>query len=96
LSCITKLNKTRHTAVNLEIPQYKHKTPCHTQPSYGSLDFVRDNPGEPVAEKTLTHSHLSWSSVTPYLLPPSIMIHGILPFHGILPQSDSQTLKRNE
>jgi len=48
------------------------------QPFYGSLDFVRDNPGEPVPEETFTHSHLSSSSITPYLLPPSIMIHGIL------------------
>jgi len=24
----------------------------HTQPFYGSLDFVRDNPGEPVPEET--------------------------------------------
>jgi len=39
------------------------------QPFYGSLDFVRDNPGEPVPEETFTHSHLSWSSVIPYLLP---------------------------
>jgi len=46
------------------------------QPFYGSLDFVRDNMGEPVPEETFTHSHLS---VIPYLLPPSITIHGILP-----------------
>jgi len=25
----------------------------HTQPFYGSLDFVRDNPGEPVPEKNI-------------------------------------------
>jgi len=30
-------------------------------------------------KKHFTHSHLSWSSVIPYLLPPSITIHGILP-----------------
>jgi len=47
-------------------------------PFYGSLDFVWDNPGEPVPEETLTHSHLSWSSIIHYLLPPSIMIHVIL------------------
>jgi len=29
------------------------------QPFYGSLDFVWDNPGEPVPEETFTHSHLS-------------------------------------
>jgi len=50
----------------------------HTQPFYGSLDFLRDNPGESVAEETFTHSDLSWSSIVCYLLPPSIMIHGIL------------------
>jgi len=36
----------------------------HTQPFYGSLDFVRDNPGEPVPEETihpLTYcGHHSW------------------------------------
>jgi len=25
-------------------------------PFYGSVDFVRDNPGEPVPEETFTHS----------------------------------------
>jgi len=49
------------------------------QPFYGSLDFVRDNPGEPVpAEETFTHSHLLWSSISPYLLHLSFTIHGIL------------------
>jgi len=28
----------------------------HTQLFYGSLDFVRDNPVEPVPEETFTHS----------------------------------------
>jgi len=50
----------------------------HTQPFDGCLYFVRENPGEPVPEETFTHSHLSWSSITPYLLSPSIMIRGIL------------------
>jgi len=40
----------------------------HTQPFYGSMDFVRDNAGELVPEETFTHSHLSWSSIVPYLL----------------------------
>jgi len=31
-------------------------THTHTQPFYGSLDFVRDNPSEPVPEETFTHS----------------------------------------
>jgi len=33
----------------------------HTQPFYGSMEFVRDNPGEPVPEETFTHyTHLSF------------------------------------
>jgi len=30
-------------------------THTHTQPFYGSVDFVLDNPGEPVPEETFTH-----------------------------------------
>ena len=50
-------------------------THTHTQLFYGSVDYVRDNPGEPVPEETFTHSHLSWSSIIPYLLHPSTTIH---------------------
>ena len=53
------------------------RTHAHMQPFYSSLDSVR-NPGELVPEEAFAHSHLSWSSVIPYLLPPSIIIHGIL------------------
>ena len=38
-------------------------THTHTQPFYGSVEFVRYNPGEPVTEETFTHSHSSWSSI---------------------------------
>jgi len=61
---------------------YKNAYDCmntHTHTLSSSLDFVRDNPGEPVPEETLTHSHLSWSSIIPYLLSLSFTIHGILP-----------------
>ena len=35
----------------------------HTQPFYGSVEFVRENPGEPVPEETFTHySHRSHQS----------------------------------
>jgi len=54
-------------------------THTHTQSFYGSMDFVRDNPGEPVPEETFTHSHLLWSSIVPYLLNSSTTIHDILP-----------------
>jgi len=40
--------------------------------------FVRDYPGEPVPEETLTHPP-SWSSSGLYLLLPSTTIHSILP-----------------
>ena len=41
--------------------------------------FCPGNPGEPAAEETFTHSHLSWSSIAPNLLHPSNSIHDILP-----------------
>jgi len=37
-------------------------THIHTQPFYGSIDFVWDNPGELVPEEIFTHPHLLWSS----------------------------------
>jgi len=43
--------------------------------------FFWDYLGEPVPEETFTHSYLSWSSIIPYLLPPSITIHRILSVH---------------
>jgi len=60
------------------LPRLTSRTPdwlaflpnTHTQPFYGSLDFIQDYPGEPVPEETFTHSHLSWSSIILYLLPP--------------------------
>jgi len=81
------------------MPQQQH---THTQPFYGSMDFVRDNPGEPVPEETFTHSHLSWSSIIAYLLHLSTTIHGILPvqsthlndvtvfFHNLCPRAWEQ------
>ena len=68
---------TQHTRP----PRHRCKiiqTHTRTQPFYGSLDFVRDNPGDSVPEETFTHSNLSWSSIIPYQLPPSITIHDIL------------------
>jgi len=53
-------------------------THARTQPFYSSMDFVRDNLGEPVPEETFTYSHLSWSSIVAYLLLPSNTIYGIL------------------
>jgi len=58
------------------------------------MDFVRDKPSEPLPEETFTHSHLSWSSIAPYLLHPSNTTHGVLPiqlmrltvfFHNLSP-----------
>jgi len=47
-----------------KVSNSKHSI-THTQSFYGSLDFVRDNPSEPVPEETFTHSHPSWSSNIP-------------------------------
>ena len=46
---------------------------------------VWDYPGELVAEETFTHSHLTWSSIILYLLPPSTTIHSILPVQFTCP-----------
>jgi len=77
-----------HTHTHTHAHTHTH-THTHTHPSYGSLNSVWDNPGELVPEETFTHSHLSWSSVIPYLLPPSITIHGILPIQFACLQSFS-------
>jgi len=38
-------------------------THTHTHNHFMAVEFVRDNPGEPVPEETFTHSHLLWSSI---------------------------------
>ena len=48
----------------------------HTHNHLTSL--VRDNPGMPVTEETLTDSYPTWSSDIVYHLPPVTTIHGIL------------------
>jgi len=41
----------KSVSVNLEkLKQPAGETHTHTQPFYGSVEFVRDNPGEPVPE----------------------------------------------
>ena len=84
-SCLEKLSHSNSDRKNTCIAMsamfnlLKHThTHTHTQPFYGSMDFVRNNPGELISEETFTHSHLSWSSIVPYPLPPSNTIHGIL------------------
>jgi len=42
-----------------------------------------DYPAKLVPERTLTHSHLSWSLIILYLLPPSTTNHSILPVQFI-------------
>jgi len=46
--------------------------------TYNNYYYNHFTAGEPVPEETFTHSHLSWSSIIQYLLPPSFMIHGII------------------
>jgi len=76
--CSLFLKSTHNLTEQIRMHTHTH-THTHTQPFYGSMDFLRDNPGEPVPEETFTHSHLSWSTIVPYLLHPSTTIHGILP-----------------
>jgi len=38
---------------------HAHTQSSYTQQFYGSLDFVRDNPGELVPEETFIYAHLS-------------------------------------
>ena len=77
LKSVSKLCELTVTSCQMSINNHMHaRTHAHT--FHGSLDFVRDNPGEPVPEEIFTHSHLSWSSIILYLLPSSITIHGIL------------------
>jgi len=65
----------KHSVTHTHTRTHAH---THMQPFYSSMNFVRDNPGEPVPEETFTHSHLSWSQIVPYLFLPSNTIHGIL------------------
>jgi len=58
-------------------------THIHTQPFYGCMGFVRDNPGELVPEETFTHFHLSWSLIISYLLHQSTTIHDIFPVQSM-------------
>jgi len=82
-----------HVHTTLHASTHTH-THTQTQPFYDSLDFVWDNLSEPVPEQTFTHWHLLWSSIVPYLLHPSNMIHGILPVQfthlSLFPQSLSK------
>jgi len=47
---------TRHNSRLIGIKTVSNNT--NTQQFYCSVDFVRDNPGEPVPEETFTHSTL--------------------------------------
>jgi len=49
------------------MPTPTRYTHTHTQPFYGSLDFVRDYPDELVPEETFTHSRLSAFLIVNYI-----------------------------
>ena len=57
--------------------RYHHCTNSGVLAHYKWRHFIY--PGELAPEETLTHSHLSCSSAIFYQLPPSTMIHSILP-----------------
>jgi len=82
LTCPQMQSAMTHMHARMHARTHTH---THTQPFYGSLHFVWDNPGESVPEELFTHSHISWSSIIPYLLPSSFTIHGILPIQFTCP-----------
>ena len=53
LVCILSINCVLNCIITLAV--YLNGTHTHTQPFYRSVEFVRDNPGEPVPEETFTH-----------------------------------------
>jgi len=57
--CMSAINSSLSNVPSLALVE----THTHTQPFYGSVDFVWDNSGELVPEETFTHSHSSWSSI---------------------------------
>jgi len=59
--------------------QYHHQQTTTTTDTTMLWPFVWDYPGEPAPEETLTYWYLTWLSPILYQLPPSTMIHGILP-----------------
>ena len=57
--CILNGRNGRRAVGEVSTMCYTH----NTQPFYGSVEFVRENPGEPVPEETFTHySHRSHQS----------------------------------
>ena len=62
-------------------PTVDKHTHTHTHTHNRLTAFVRDNPGRPVPQETLTHSHPTGSSDILYHLPPFTAIHGILFVH---------------
>jgi len=72
----------RFMALYLGLPRWTITT--HTQPFHGSVDFIRDNPGELVPEETNIHPLTLIVVINhPYLLSPSTTIHGILPIQSM-------------
>ena len=66
-----------HRTLNVLL-YYEYIVKCHNNNNNNHLrPFVRDNPGEPVPEETLTHPP-SWSSSSLYQLLPSTTIRSIL------------------
>jgi len=83
-SCWRRLmNKNLSLFVKLYKFSKIHCVMAHTHNCFTALDFIWDNPGEPVPEETFTHSQLSWSTIVPCLLLPSNTIHGILPIQSM-------------
>ena len=79
ISKTTCSNFTFFVHVNCGLGSVILRLQCNTHNRL--IAFVRDNPGRPVEEETLTHSHPTWSSDILYHLPPFTTIHGVLFVH---------------
>ena len=81
LSSGTKHSKRWGPEMTIMLTRMIMLTPEHKRPTQHTTTilrpFVRDYPGEPVPEETLTHPP-SWSTSSLYQLLPSTMIHSIL------------------
>jgi len=82
------------TCILANLSQKHTHTHTHRQPFYGSVDFVQDNPGEPVPEETFTHythrgHQISLSASSIYYDPwhPPYSIHML---YSLFPQSLSK------
>ena len=64
--CNSSSNRTCMTILNLVMDNEEPAHTHNTQPFYGSVEFVRENPGEPVPEE---HSPTQWRASIKWQMP---------------------------